>query len=901
MPFCDSTALPALSAHYLDRDKLNTAFAEHQKFQITVLEAPSGYGKSSFIANQVQKSSTPTAWVNLEKRDNSASRFCNSLIHAFAATPLAAGRKLQAFINSTPDVATNKIIDMLIEELKGAQRSWQCPANVWLVLDNFHVIDNQDVLEHIDRLLDHLPAYLHCIIISHTIPQISFTHRYGLGAILHLRTNQFAFSFDETRTLVQSRLVSALSENQIRQLQLKTEGWPGAIQLLISIVQQHPDFIAPLLSHPVKHHLLANYLAENFLSKQSPAFIENLAYIAQLSRFNGPLLQAVFGKSQGIRLWQEIEESNGLLLPTDITREWYKLHPLITDWLNNQSLTRPEINQAYLQKSAQFFLDQEMYLDAFTIAIAQQNWALVTGITEKAAPELFRNGKYQLAEELISHIPRDKLNQHPQLSLIHILVERHKEGVESAQPLIESLQKRLKIAEETQESAAFNSQEWLTTKALINMVEGDLCRNIGQFEKARQLTEASAILLQDDNTPFSAWILNGLGTDQLLRGNMNEAYRLLTRSLQVAQKNFDGLCFLATICWLGPLLVHRGQLESGLQLLRSWEKWVQDNGFNSLPLSSAIERVRAMLYREMGNLKEAKAARERMQWALEELDPLNKLYSKFLDISISLALPEVNSLKQAIAEFESLHCNYYSSWHLAIPNIVCFQGIASLRSGNPIPLATWVMGFPANSDPTNYLRYIAEENLFIRANVGLGKDMSEQIHRIQQEATDSGNNQRFVYSFLLHTLNSLGQKKDTTALKFLCRTLTEAENFAFIQMLIDEKLPLQSLWPKLPSNVKSLEVVKQLDLIFNNKETSKDEDQQTPENISLPNQQISPLSQRENEVLSLIAEGRSNTQIAESLNISQTTVKSHLRNIYGKLKVSRRTQAIAAAQAHKWI
>lgn len=899
MPFLEPSALPALPAHFVNREKLNTAFADHHRFRIIVAEAPGGYGKSSFIASQVQNSGTLTSWVNLEIGDNSPSRFCRSLIRAIAATSLAAGRKTLAFIDSTPDVAANKVIAMLINELKAAQRSWQCPASAWLVLDNFHVLDNPEVLVQIGHLLDNLPAYLRCIIIGHSIPQISFSHRFGLGEILHLRTNQFAFSYNETRELVQVRLDASLSDNQIRQLQLKTDGWPGAIQLLISIIQQHPDFIAPLLSQPVKHHLLANYLAESFLSKQSADFIEDLAYIAQLSRFNEPLLQAVFGKTQGAKLWREMENSTGLLLPTDITREWFKLHPLITDWLNNQSLTAPDINEAYLRDSAQYFLDQKMYLDAFAIAIALQNWPLVTSITEKAAPELFRNGKYQLAEELISHIPKDTLNQHPQLSLIHILVERHNEGVEYAQPLIENLQLRLKSAEETQTHTKFTAQEWLATKALTNMVQADVCRNSGQFEMARELSESSALLLKDESTPFAAWILNGLGTDQLLRGNMNEAYRLLTRALQVAQKNVDGLCFLATICWLGPLLIHRGQLESGIQLLRSWEKWVQDNGFNALPLSSAIERVRAMLYREMGNLVDATSARNRMQWALEELDPLNRLYSKFLDISLALAGPDVGLLKQAIAEFEALHCHYYSSWHLAIPNIVCFQGVASLREGNPTPLVTWAMGFPANSDPTNYLRYIAEENLFIRASIGLGKDMAEHINKIQQEATESANNQRFVYSFLLHTLNAIGQKKDTTSLKFLCRTLTEAESYRFIQMFIDEKVALQPLWLKLPSTMKNLEVVKRLDPFLSNKEVVEVEHQQPPN--SSPSLLTSPLSQREHEVLCLIAEGRSNTQIAETLNISQTTVKSHLRNIYSKLKVSRRTQAIAAAQAKKWI
>jgi LuxR family maltose regulon positive regulatory protein len=816
-----------------------------------------------------------------------------------------------------------KVFWTLLDDLTAWQRSWHCPDSAWLVLDGFGHIDNPELLGLINGLLDNLPAFLHCIVTCRAIPGLDFSRRFAKGEMLHLGQSDFAFSFKETCAFFRQGETPLLTDGQIRAVFEKTAGWVGATELIRAILLNNQTGIARLLERPVDHFLLQNYLAEAALPDQSPLFMQDFSQVAHLPRFNKKLLSVLFDATdvqdaraeaaqvdeaqiQAVQIeepragkfWKKLTRGGVLILPTDATRQWFCLHGLVGDWAKGLTdISQPSVRH-FLLKAAQWFCDQDMFLDAFTIAARIKDWALVVKVVEKAVQPLLKCGKYKLAEELISGVPEKMLEEHHPLALMRILVIRQRAGGDAVIPLMDTLQGKLAAIEAGWAKAGEPlTASWRMLRAHANIVQADLARNGGRFAQASELMKDSGQLLLENQSPFSAWVLHGVGVDLLLQGNMDAAFEYLIKSLEEARSNDDGLCFLASICWLGPLFVYRGQLSSGLRFLDEWEAWILDNGFDSIALASVIDRARVLVLLEMAEYAQARKAREKMVAALNDLDPLNALYSKWAEVAVDLCDPDLTAVQQSVHELEELYLRHFSQWHFGLPGLECLKGVVGFKLGNPLALFQWSQHFPENSEPENYLRYIAEENIFVRVQIGAGKDMTDRINAMAEAARESGNLQRGVYAQVLHSLNALRQHRETLALRSLAKAITLAQASGFVRVFVDELVQLKPLLSRLPPAFNTSPAIRKLNQLVNPGAS----DQQTAVKETFTASVESSLSNRENEVLLYLAEGKSNSQISASMGISETTVKSHLRNIFSKLEVSRRTQAVAAARNKGWI
>jgi len=893
---------PLLEDKLLPREELGKKFSAFQSHKVTVLSAPAGHGKSAFVAQQLKQLKLPSTWVSLNKQNNHSRQFWLCVASSLHAIDEKLSKKSLTLLNSAKESELSHAINSLIDELRHFQRNWACPNAMLLVLDNFHFISDTSLLEQFNLFLDHLPRYLHCIIISRTQPPIQFSQRLLKNELLHFSQAELKLSLDETSELISRFAGDILPAAEMKQLHKKTEGWLAALQFIGMALKKGNLTIDSLLQKPGSDQLLSDYLAGEVLKQLPPELLGLMFNLSCLPRFNKSLVTNIVSQTKATEVISQLEKAALLQTILNHSSGWFRIHGLICDWLKDNRAI-PQNNIDFIRHAANWFYEHDYYLEAFEIAIHYKVWDIALSVVDKASPALFHQGKYQMAGGLITEIPDSIIIQHPKIALIKILVERNN-GLSDAIPSLIKVQALLLTLETEDEEIRIKHgintlQELRDIKTLATLIEADIARYTGKLNYANTLTMEIEKYTPTNHSVFGGWILTGLGADELLKGNIATAYSFLIRALEISKENNDGVCFLVSICWLGPLLILRGQLDTAIDFLQEWQQWITKHGFDGIALSSVIERVRALVYREKNLIIEANECIAQMEWAYNDLDPINKVYSQWAKISIALAASTPSQCLIEVDKLEVTFLKYFPQWNFAIPELDCVRGLIHLKQNNPGPLLQWAAKFTstdllATNYSNNYLKFVTEENIAIRIKIELGEDMASTISEIRSSAQEKGIIQREVYSYLLDTINAKRQGKENTALKYLQRALEMASIYGFVQMFVEEADSLIELIAKLPLSATTSEIHQQLNDAINPTTASQQQHIAT-------SPQTNPLSTREYEVLKLIVDGQTNQQISELLTISITTVKSHLRNIYNKLDVKRRTQAIAEARTRNWI
>jgi LuxR family transcriptional regulator, maltose regulon positive regulatory protein len=884
--------VPAPRPDVVPRPQLIARLNEALRCPVTLLSAPVGFGKTTLLSTWLKQlpAATQVAWSTLDTGDNDPARFLAYLCGALQIN--------RADVLRTPRLPTlDEVLTPLINQLSEA------PNPIVLVLDDYHLIEAAAVHHVVSFLIDHQPAPLHLIIAARADPPLPLPRLRARDQLLELRQSDLCFTPDEAAQFLAQSIGQPLPEAEAQALTARTEGWIAGLQLAaMSLRGQTPQQAHAFIhSFTGSDRFVIDYLGEEVLAHQPVDLQTFLLQTSILDRLTGPLCEEVTTRRDSAAVLDRLDRANLFIMPLDNERRWYRYHRLFADLLQRRlSQTRPaEVTDLHRRASA--WCEQHDFMnEAIDHALAAGDPDRAADLIEhEAEPTLMRSEAATL-RHWIAALP-DRLVQTRSTLLFYNAWAR----VLSGQPLGE---------EELQQRAALITEPGAhieLLRAAVALMQG---RITGAILLARQ---ASTHLPQ--HAPFlqsiAAWLLS---IARLSDGDATGA-TALKDMIEMAQQSGNIATAVLGLCRLADLRVRQARLREAEALnQRALELALDDDG---QPRPIACEPLMGLgdIARERNQLETAQRYLQQgielaKQWravgAQRGLMALAVLHQAQGDSArATAAMQEAAELAQRseLTEIDDLTVALMAA-QLAIRqgDLAAAERWAEARG---LTGETETIGVHADRDwIVQHLRKY-EWVTFARLRLAQrryaeGLDLLDtwlpKFDRVDRAQT-------VIIIEIYRALALHGLNRHAEALAALEHALTLAEPEGYARVFLDEGEPLRLLLQRMkdaPSGPPTESVghgqggrMKNYAsrLLAALEPASPSSSAIHPSSFS-PQPLIEPLSARELEILRLIADGLTNQEIADHLVLSLPTIKWHTGNLYGKLGVSSRTQAVAKAR-----
>lgn len=871
---------PPLHNNIISRTNLIEALDKALEGKITIVSAPAGFGKSTLLCSWTDELRTPLAWLQLESSDNDLSRFLDYFCAALnSAGAKVDARQIKALLSpEAPEIeaAATSIINHL-GELK---------ERIVLVLDDYHLIDSPDIQRFMQFLIDHQPSNLHLVIATRADPHLSIAKLRASGEVAELRTADLRFDADQSeRYLVETRGLKISSE-AVRKLTEKTEGWVAGLHLASIALQSSEDAAGFVEAFSGSQEFVADFLMEEVFRLQTNEIQDFLLSTSFLKRFRASLCEAVTKHENSTDMLEALRSSNIFLFPLGESGDWFRYHHLFADLLQKRlrkQRSPEEVSTLYRRASA--WCDKNGHPhEAIDYALEEGHDEQAADILESFAKDLIRRSEVITLRRWIHKLPREQITQRPQLALyaawtMTISVD-HKD---EARAILEGLTKL--DAENASRAAALKAMLLIyeakldesirqAQKALDELPAQDLFfRTIaawnlsaalyfsGEVEKGMELLlQVSEMGLADGNLFTAVMALSRVALGKVQQGALFEARELFEQALGIAKDESgyavpaasDAKIGLGKIHWeWNELSPAREYIEGGLEASRNWRRTTSIEGFDTL----------AFIELTAGNPENAEKIMEEAR-SIATQTKLNPLDDQYLDAQYAL-------LKLRAGD----------------PNpterLVRAHGLEQYL-GNDAPTAKEGMG--ANMlrayNLALFARYLLEQSRFEDASTIL------QILR-SPEYKNLLHSKRIEIRLLAAIAHrELGQ--DEQAASLAMEAVVLAEDGRFKRVFTDEGKKVFELLSALKEDGEGSEflgeVLEALSVGYGGRRTG----------IKAAGDPDA-LTERELEVLRMLATKLSVPEIADHLAIAESTARSHIKHIYQKLDAHSRFEAVTKA------
>ncbi|MCC6793428.1 MAG: AAA family ATPase, partial [Thermomicrobiales bacterium] len=384
--------------------------------KLTLVSAPAGFGKTTVLAEwlaALQALDRRIAWVSLDRRDNDPTRFWDYILAALQASGSAAGNRARAMLH-TAQSPIEAVLAALVNDL-GAEAH---PTA--LILDDLHAIEDEAIHQAVAYLLDHLPTHLHLVVASRVDPPLPLAGLRARGESTELRAADLKFTLDEAVAFLNEAMRLKLSMADVAALEQRTEGWIAGLQLAALSMQGRDDSGAFIAAFAGDDRYIVDYLVEEVLQRQPAEVRQFLLETSILDRLNGPLCDAVTGRSDGRAMLERLERTNLFVVPLDDKRHWYRYHHLFADVLRvHVTGGEPERLPGLHQRAATWFERQGDVPEAIEHARAAVDHETVARLLAAHVDEFERTGHFASLMSWVASLPDELVRARPKLALIH--------------------------------------------------------------------------------------------------------------------------------------------------------------------------------------------------------------------------------------------------------------------------------------------------------------------------------------------------------------------------------------------------------------------------------------------------------------------------------------------------
>jgi ATP/maltotriose-dependent transcriptional regulator MalT len=413
--------MPVIQTARLVRTRAIDRLAHAVDYPLTVLSAPSGYGKSTALTQWVSETPAHVAWLLLDENDNDPVRFCTHVLAAFdRVVPGTLAVGLPYAQNAQASLADVTLLTQLVNLLAAAE------GDIVLVLDDYHTLsqDNMEIHDAMLHFVERLPARVHVILSTRTAVPLRVAKLRVQRRVLELRIDDLRFTEEEAQEFLERGTGEKIAQGVSSRILTRTEGWVAGLQLAVLALEEHPVSADSLVDVIGEHRYVVDFLADEVLLRLPPEVRECVLRIAVLDRFNAELCDALPGVADSQTTLETLERENAFLVPLDDIRDWYRFHELFAEVL------RKRLHQTHQAEIAELYRRASAWHEVNGVASEAVHYALLAGdeqvavrIVEDAVKRVSaetdtpKAGLLDALKQCLDVLPQALIRKHPRFCL----------------------------------------------------------------------------------------------------------------------------------------------------------------------------------------------------------------------------------------------------------------------------------------------------------------------------------------------------------------------------------------------------------------------------------------------------------------------------------------------------
>ena len=892
--------VPRPQPGFVPRPRLVEALGEGLARGRVLVCAPAGFGKTALLADWARGGGRPVAWLGLDGGDNDPARFWRYAVAALDRARPGLAERVGPLLGPPPPRSFEGLVTGLINEL-AVQPG---PDEVLLVLDDYHLIDSGPVHESVAFLLENLPPGLHLVVSSRADPPLPLPRLRARGQLAELRAAELRFTTEEAAALLGAAAGPGLPGTAVAALTARTEGWAAGLQLAALSLRGQADPAGFVAEFTGSHRFVLDYLTDEVLDGQTGQVRAFLLETSVLERLSGELCDAVTGRAGSQAMLHHIERAGLFLVPLDEVRGWWRYHHLFADLLRARLEREQPGRVQELHRAAAAWSDEhDLGDDAVRHALAAGDAAWAAQLVERHVDALLRRSEGVTLRRWLSTLPVEVLRARPRLCLAQGFNAVVSGQVEAIEPLLDDAERAL---------AATGSQPpeppvgpaggvLANVPAGIAFLRAELARLRGDAARAVDWARQARAQLGDSDFYLRTLIRANLAVADWLRGRLGQAERSLAEAL--AERRAAGEGYLATrVCHdLGQVQRAQGNLDAALATYRQALDIAGEVSSQPPHLGMAHVGLAEVLY-ERDELAAALDHATRGVTLCRQLAFTPPLATGLAILArIRQAQGDAAAALEAMGEAGQVEL---SPQVIALLNPVPSQRARLLLAqGDVRAAAQWakVAGLGPDDEPD----YPGERGYLLLARVLLAQDRPGPaltlLQRLLATAASQGRTGSIIEIQALRALALAARRDHVGALGALAEALTPACRQGYVRVFADEGAPMHALLARLSAAQRDqrapargvhagylaalLRACGQADAVPPQRRAA----------AAVPGL-VEQLTNRELEILALLAAGTPNPRIAEELVVTLDTVKKHVTHVLGKLGAANRTEAAARAR-----
>ena len=894
---------PTSDARAVKRDRLSDLLETYGPKRLNLVIAPAGFGKTTLVAQWCARVTSPTSWLSLDEHDDEPRRFWQYVIGAFEQAGLNGAAELRKQLAHQADESFTEAITGLINILAQDGSAWG------LVLDDFHFVGNPAIHRQFAYFIDYLPPGILVTLASRTEPPLPLARWRVRRWIEDIHPGLLAFSEGECRQFFRETMGLQISDEDVHTVYHKTEGWVAAMQLsALSSTFSGKEAAKSGSQINLDERYISDYVLSEVLEQQPRDIADFLLETACCPRLCASLCDSIRESSDSQEMLERLLGQNLFLIPLDTRNEWFRYHDLFRDALLLRiSHTEPEKATRLWQRTVEWLLAHGHVQEAIAQIVRQTDWPWLARVLAEHGNNLIHGGYHLPVLDWLDALPQSLVNDNPQLQMLRIWGLFFANRVDTLEPLLSALEDLLdrQVADSHPDAEGA-----LGLQSEISLMRSYLARTRSDDKSAADLTRQ--VLREIDHTriPLKSVTYYGLGLDYYGKGELTEAEDALQSAVRYGQVEHKPSTVLSSGGLLAWIQYNRGDIDLALETCTDIRQWVDKHYADP-------SQPRLISCWQNSTLCEIHRERNHSELAAMHLKPLLEHVERGTEPGQHVIIQYVRGhlafsegkLQEAIEALEDASQTGRKRREQIVfepPASTALLARCYLATGHP-EKARACLDARADGEFTNPLHL--EQSRISEARVLVALNQPERAQEILsallKPAERNAHNRHLVEILLVYGEALAQQKRNDESQQMLTRALNLAAEAGFMRLFAEESPDLRALLLKLPAlngpgswntNLRKMLVdqsqSRQVNSDTRETPTSRSAHKPAPQPTALPE----PLSQRELEVLALIHEGHANKEIASKMKVAPATVKAHIRNLYGKLGVGRRTEALARAR-----
>jgi LuxR family maltose regulon positive regulatory protein len=896
--------LPPLDAAAVDRRRLHALLARAEGSRLTTIAAPAGFGKTTLLlqwARRLEADRVPVAWLSLDEDDDEVGRFLCYLIAAIQAAQPRLGKSAVSLLRSSPNLPVAPALASLVNDLARVE------GRFTVMLDDVHWLTQPALLQALESLLTYAPATVHFVLAGRGALPLAAARLKVRGQVTELLEADLRFDLEETQEFLNTRRALALSSADLVVLQHRTEGWAAGLQLASLSLERRVERSAFIDSFSGTDRDIADFLASDVFTRQPRALQDFMLRTSFLKRMNAELAAALtdLTPAEAGDMLKRIERAGLFLVPLDSEERWFRYHHLFSDFLRHQmSRRQPEAIPALHLKAAAWLEAAGETADAIHHLLAADAGAAAADKVEACAMDLIRQSHIVRLGDWLRRLPDDLVQRRPRLLLSQVWLEfQFNRPIEAA--------RALRLARRAIAQSSPDDEQRRQWQSELRVLMCGVVSASDRSARARAMARRWIVDLPEDQPFLSGVLKNVLAYCEYSLGNLaaaREACHAARRS-HVRSQSLFGIVYADLL--LGLTEKAAGDLKEAAQLFGR-ARSIADEALGAGSYAAALVGVfQGEIQYEWNNLSETAHSLDEYRDIVEESALMaHETVASMLGARLEAAQGRIDAALAGLDRAERRHGA--RARHTRLGAGLLHERVRLLLGrGDRMGARLAIQNFGIDADTGQFFRPVppvpsSDFERLALARFWIAEDRAAAaigaLEPLAARLAQQGRGRRLLQVRLLTAIAGLRNGANDAAERALLASVAEARRQNLLRSFLDEGLPAAELVERLRRRCAGRAAA---DLIGSELEPVRHYLDRLA--AAFGSQRIGPgrpradhpalhLSQRELEVVKLLCNGFSNHQLSRQLAISPDTVKWHLKNIFGKLGVDNRAQAIVAAE-----